>query len=123
MLERTEFLLAFWDVGMKNMSEVELDKTLSYVDDDGNGFITFSEFLVACISPEDILVKDKIACCFKLFDDDNSGSISMKEIKDIIGKQADISDDQWNKLLQAVDADGDAELGLEEFSKMLRNIF
>ena len=116
MLERTEFLLAFWDVGIKNMSEVELDKILSYVDDDGNGFITFSEFLVACISPADILIKEKMVCCFKLFDNDNSGSISIKEIKDVIGKQADISDEQWDKLLLAVDADGDAELGIEEFS-------
>ena len=51
MLDRQEFLCAFWDVGMKNMSEVELDKALAFVDDDGNGFITFSEFLVACITP------------------------------------------------------------------------
>jgi len=42
------------------MSEVELDKALSYVDDDGNGFITFSEFLVGVITPADILVKDKL---------------------------------------------------------------
>lgn len=60
MLDRQEFLNAFWHVGMKNMSEVELDKALSYVDDDGNGFITFSEFLVGVITPADILVKDKL---------------------------------------------------------------
>jgi|LakMenEpi03Aug12_release.lakeMendotaPanAssembly.Ray.scaffolds.fasta_scaffold595199_1 hypothetical protein len=51
MLVRKEFLLAFWHVGVKNMSEVELDRILAYVDDDNNGFITFSEFLVACVTP------------------------------------------------------------------------
>ena len=116
MLDRKEFLLAFWDVGMKSMSEVELDKALSYVDDDGNGFITFSEFLVACICPEDILIKDKLLACFKLFDSDGSGAISVKEIKDKVGSEADINDEQWEKLLKTVDIDGDAELGIEEFS-------
>ena len=33
-LTRLEFLHAFWMVGLKNMSEVELDRVLSYVDND-----------------------------------------------------------------------------------------
>ena len=33
-LTRQEFLLAFWSVGLKNMSETELDRVLSYVDND-----------------------------------------------------------------------------------------
>lgn len=34
MLTREEFLKAYWGVGLKNMSEVELDRVLSYVDSD-----------------------------------------------------------------------------------------
>jgi hypothetical protein len=60
MLSREEFLMAFWGVGMKSMSEVEVDKILSFVDNDGNGFVTFSEFLVASVGPEDILVQRKL---------------------------------------------------------------
>lgn len=85
-LTRHEFLMAFWDVGLKNMSEVELDRVLSYVDNDQNGFITFGEFIVASVSQKDILTKDRMTACFKSFDLDGSGAISLKEIKDIIGK-------------------------------------
>jgi Ca2+-binding EF-hand superfamily protein len=49
-LTRQEFLEAFWAVGLKNMSEIELDRILSYVDNDQNGFITFGEFIVASVS-------------------------------------------------------------------------
>lgn len=55
MLSRNEFLKAYWAVGMRHTSESEIDKILSYVDNDGNGYITFSEFLVASVSQEECL--------------------------------------------------------------------
>lgn len=85
-LTRQEFLHAFWAVGLKNMSEVELDRVLSYVDNDQNGFITFGEFIVASVSKKDILTKERMNLCFKSFDEDGSGAISLLEIKNIIGK-------------------------------------
>jgi hypothetical protein len=33
-LTRVEFLYAYWEVGIKTMSELELDRVLSYVDND-----------------------------------------------------------------------------------------
>jgi calcium-dependent protein kinase len=68
------------------MSEVELDRVLSYVDNDQNGFVTFGEFIVASVSQKDILNKERIVLCFKSFDEDGSGAISLSEIKAIIGK-------------------------------------
>lgn len=86
-LTRTEFLQAFWSVGIKSMSEIELDRVLSYVDNDQNGFITFGEFIVASVSSKEILTKERINACFRSFDQDGSGAISLAEIKEIIGKQ------------------------------------
>jgi calcium-dependent protein kinase len=88
-------LHAFWAVGLKNMSEVELDRVLSYVDNDQNGFITFGEFIVASVSRKDILTKERITACFKSFDDDGSGAISLMEIKAIIGKLIKLPEHIW----------------------------
>lgn len=71
-LTRAEFLQAYWRVGIKSMSELQLDRVLSYVDSDENGFITFGEFIVASVSQKEILTKEKIHACFKSFDMDSS---------------------------------------------------
>ena len=68
------------------MSEVELDRTLAYVDNDQNGFITFGEFLAACVDSKELLQKERVVACFKSFDVDGSNSISLQEIKNIIGQ-------------------------------------
>lgn len=83
-LTRAEFLIAYWKVGLKNMSELELDRVLSYVDNDQNGFLTYSEFLVASVNPKEILTKERISACFKSFDEDESGAVSLIEIKAVI---------------------------------------
>lgn len=54
------------------MSELELDKVLSYVDNDQNGFITFSEFMIASVSKDYLLTRQRIADCFRSFDKDGS---------------------------------------------------
>lgn len=105
------------------MNEVEVDKILAYVDDDDNGYITFSEFLVACVGTEDCLTKQNLSVCFKLLDKDASGSISISEMKMVFCKEAQITDGDWLKLLKTVDDDGNSEINLEEFSQLMRNIF
>ena len=108
-LTRAEFLEAFWKVGLKSMSEIELDRILSYVDNDQNGFITFGEFIVASVSQQQILTGDRMRDCFKSFDLDGSGAISKKEIKEIIGKQVRLPESQWSKLMQTDNNFGDLD--------------
>ena len=86
LLTRGQLLQGYWDVGVKSMSEVELDRTLAYVDNDQNGFITFGEFLAACVDSKELLQKERVVACFKSFDVDGSNSISLQEIKNIIGQ-------------------------------------
>lgn len=68
LLTRNELKRAYWDNGFGWISEIELDKILAFVDQDGNGFVTFREFLAASVSSEDILTPAKLTTAFKLFD-------------------------------------------------------
>jgi calcium-dependent protein kinase len=70
---------------------MELDMILAQIDTDLSGQITFSEFLVACINPEEVLTKERLEAAFRVFDIDRSGSISMEEIRSALcaGKNID----------------------------------
>ena len=105
------------------MSEVELDKILAFVDDDGNGHITFSEFLTAAVHPEDVLTGAKLLQAFKNFDEDGSGSIDIDEIKSHIGKGMDLPDSAWDEMMAEIDEDGSGEIAQNEFIDMMTSIF
>jgi hypothetical protein len=55
-----EFLQGFWAHELRSVSELELDRILSYVDNDQNGFITFGEFIVASVKSSDLTTRERI---------------------------------------------------------------
>ena len=79
MCTKQQFIEAFWSLGFTDISEHELDSLLAYIDDDRNGFVTFTEFLMAAVHPDDVLTSTKLLSAFKSFDIDNGGSISVQE--------------------------------------------
>merc|ERR1712195_293891 len=78
-----------------NVSADELKKMVGDVDKDGNGTIEFPEFLsmmTAKMSSE--ATEEEIAKCFKLFDHDATGMITLKNLlhaREILGMD-DVSD-------------------------------
>lgn len=60
MVTRDELLLMFKKYLGKDISDMELDRILAQVDADLSGEITFSEFLVACVNPKEILTLDRL---------------------------------------------------------------
>lgn len=123
MLTRNELLQAYWSNGFAWISEIELDKILSFVDQDGNGFVTFQEFLAASVAGEDILTPSKLNTAFKAFDKDRSGTIDVVELKESLASYANIPEDLWDAVLREVDDDASGKINLEEFITMLKNIF
>ena len=60
MCNKEQFIKAFWSLGITEMNEHELDNLLAYIDDDRNGYVTFQEFLMACVHPDDLLAPEKL---------------------------------------------------------------
>ena len=79
MCTKQQFIEAFWNLGFTDISDHELDSLLAYIDDDRNGFVTFTEFLMAAVHPDDVLTSTKLLSAFKSFDIDGGGSISVQE--------------------------------------------
>ena len=62
-----------------------MDRIFELVDVDKSGEIDFSEFVTATVNRGDLLKEEKLKAAFDLYDKDGSGSISVDEIKQVLG--------------------------------------
>merc|ERR1712139_22709 len=95
----------------------EIEKMIGEVDDDGSGEIGFPEFLKMMTNkilnkdPKDDMVK-----AFKLFDDDATGFVTLKNLKRVAREtNQTLTDDEIQEMLDDADKDGDGVLNEEEF--------
>lgn len=98
------------------IDEEEIERMFKVIDVDGSGAIDYSEFLMATMSEQQLLSKDKLKRAFKMFDKDGSGTISKEEIKEALGR---IDEEMAEKMISEVDIDNDGEISFEEFEKMM----
>merc|ERR1711959_414923 len=102
----------------------EIEKMIAEVDDDGGGEIGFDEFLKMMTNkilnkdPKDDMIK-----AFRLFDDDQTGSVSLKNLKRVAKESNQIlDDDELQEMLNDADKDGDGVLNEEEFLTMMKRL-
>ena len=91
----------------------EIKKLISEVDKDGSGVIDFPEFLemmtakMADRDPQEEMLK-----AFRLFDDDETGKISFKNLKRVAKELGEnMTDDEIMEMIEEADRDGDGEIG------------
>ena len=102
---------------------MEVLEIMEKLDFNDNGTIDYSEFLIANIDVNKLVQEEKLKEAFGLFDQDQSGSITIDEIKKILGVNAsDISDTEWSQILNEVDEDGNGEISFEEFKQMMYKV-
>lgn len=57
---------------------------------------------------------------FDLFDIDHSGSITIDELKKVLGAgKNDVDDAEWERIIDEVDLSGDGEISYDEFKYMI----
>ncbi|CDW91278.1 protein kinase domain containing protein [Stylonychia lemnae] len=110
-------------------AEIEVTEILEKLDFNHNGNIDYSEFMIAHLNVAQMVHEDKLKEVFNLFDIDHSGTITVDEIKKILGNSKgksnpndDIDDNEWDRVLEEVDKDGNGEISFEEFKEMIYNM-
>merc|ERR550514_40712 len=102
----------------------EIEKMMSEVDEDGGGEIGFDEFLTMMTNK--ILNKDPkedMIKAFRLFDDDETGSVSFKNLKRVANETGQtLTDDELQEMLNDADKDEDGVLNEEEFLRMMKRL-
>jgi calcium-dependent protein kinase len=102
----------------------EIDNLFKKIDADGNGTISYEEFIRASIDKRSILTDKNLMNAYKLFDKNGDGSIEAKEIKEVLGKDiiGNADDKIWEEIIKEVDENGDGVISFEEFKKMMEKL-
>merc|ERR1719150_912806 len=100
----------------------EIKKMISDIDKDGSGTIDFAEFLemmTTKMSEKDS--REEILKAFRLFDDDETGFITLKNLRRVakeIGEN--MTDEELQEMIDEADRDGDGQVSEEEFLRMMK---
>merc|ERR1712162_79213 len=95
----------------------EIRKMISDIDKDGDGTIDFDEFMMmmtAKMAEKDS--REEIVKAFRLFDDDETGRITFKNLKRVAKELGEnMTDEELMEMVDEADRDGDGEINEEEF--------
>ncbi|KAL8171766.1 hypothetical protein V2J09_023570 [Rumex salicifolius] len=104
------------------MTEEQIEQMIADVDKDGSGAIDFSEFcqmMTAKIGERD--TKEDLMKAFHVIDHDKNGKISVADIHRIAKELGEpFNDREIEEMIDAADHNGDGEVDLEEFMRMMR---
>jgi centrin-1 len=70
--------------------------------------------------------REEILKAFKLFDDDSTGKISLRNLKRVARELGEtMTDDELQEMIDEADRDGDGEISEEEFIRIMKktNLF
>ena len=70
--------------------------------------------------------REEILKAFRLFDDDNSGKISLRNLKRVARELGEtMTDDELQEMIDEADRDGDGEISEEDFIRVMKktNLF
>jgi centrin-1 len=100
----------------------EIKKMISDIDKDGSGTIDFQEFLEMMtnkMSEKDS--REEILKAFRLFDDDETGKITFKNLKRVAKELGEnMTDEELQEMIDEADRDGDGEICEEEFLRIMK---
>ena len=115
-LTKEEIIKGFVKFINKSLDEaiIEVDSIFLAVDADKSGFIEYEEFIRACITKETLLTDTYLRFAFKFFDKDQSGYITVGEIKDVFsGGNKNYSDKTIENMIKDIDTDKDGKVIFE----------
>ncbi|KAH8811189.1 calcium ion binding, calmodulin [Xylogone sp. PMI_703] len=102
-------------------TETELQDLISGVDTDRDGEVDFEEFVTMMAYKSEKPDFDKeMRQAFRVFDRDNSGTISSEELRRVLASLGEnLTDEQIDELMKEADQDGDGKIDYYEFSQIM----
>ena len=99
------------------------------LDQNGDGKVTFQEFVTGCSDLDNLLVDDFLKAAFSSIDRDGNGFITKEELQwrfsssDLQGRaDSDVTPAFWEKLIRDIDRDMDDQISIEEFMAEMKRL-
>merc|ERR1712179_375209 len=105
-----------------NPTEGDLQEMIGEIDQDGNGCISFNEFVYLMTKNvhEDGDIEEEIREAFRVFDREGHGFITVPDLAQVLTSLGDkLSEEESQELIAEADIDGDGNVNYEEFVTML----
>ena len=125
-IDAKELKVAMRALGFEPKKE-EIRKLIADVDTNGSGVIDFPEFLdMMTTKMAERDPREEMSKAFRLFDDDETGKISFKNLKRVAKELGEnMTDEEIQEMIDEADRDGDGEISEEEFMRIMKktNLF
>ncbi|GLH02218.1 hypothetical protein R5R35_006874 [Gryllus longicercus] len=116
-----ELKVAMRALGFEPKKE-EIKRMVAEIDKDNTGILTFDDFCK--LMSEKMAEKDsreEIMKAFRLFDDDETGKISFKNLKRVSRELGEnLTDEELQEMIDEADRDGDGEISQDEFLRIMK---
>lgn len=120
-IDAKELKVAMRALGFEPKKE-EIRKMIADIDKNGSGTVDFSEFLeMMTIKMGERDSRGEMLKAFRLFDDDETGKISFKNLKRVsmeLGEK--MTDEELQEMIDEADRDGDGEVNQDEFLRIMK---
>lgn len=112
-LSKEELVEGYRMIYGDNFNEGEVDALLNMADENDDGVISYSEWLMTAMNRQKILTHEKLEAAFQGFDADHSNTVSFDEIKNFLFGSKGFDEAQLHNVINRVDADHDGDITLE----------
>ena len=103
-----------------HIAEGEIEALMNTMDMDENGTIDYMEFIAATLNASQVEREQNMMKAFQTFDKDDSGFISIDEIKEAATEWG-MDGSDMEKFLKEADLNGDGEIDYLEFVQLMKN--
>lgn len=120
-IDTKELKVAIRALGFEPKKE-DIKKMVADVDKEGTGKISYADFLqLMTLKMTEKDSNEEILKAFRLFDDDDTGTISFKNLKRVAKELGEnLTDEELKEMIEEADLDGDGEVNQDEFLRIMK---
>lgn len=118
-LSKDELIEGYRMIYGDNFNEAEVDALINMADENDDGVISYSEWLMTAMNRQKILTNEKLEAAFQGFDVDKSNTVSFQEIQNFLFGTKHINEDLLREIISKVDADKDGDITFDQFKTLM----